>query len=52
MEAPKNLELQSATWLEYKHHNTLKFLVFVAADSVITFCQRHTLAGSEIKKLL
>ena len=23
-EIPKNLELQSATWSEYKHHNTIK----------------------------
>ena len=24
IETPKNLELQSATWSEYKHHNTIK----------------------------
>ena len=27
LETPKNLEIQSATWSDYKHHNTLKFLV-------------------------
>ena len=25
IETPKNLELQSTTWSEYKHHNTMKF---------------------------
>ena len=39
IESPKNLELQSATWSEYKHHNTLKFLVCVTPNSAITFCQ-------------
>ena len=39
IETPKHLELQSATWSEYEHHNTLKFLVCVAPNSAITFCQ-------------
>lgn len=37
IETPKDLELQSATWSDYKHHNTLKFLVCVAPNSSITF---------------
>ena len=40
METPKNLEVQSATWSEYKHHNTLKFLVCVAPNSAITFVSK------------
>ena len=40
LETPKNLELQSATWSDYKHHNTLKFLVFVAPNSAITFISK------------
>ena len=36
----KNLELQSATWSEYKHHNALKFLVCVAPNSAITFVSK------------
>ena len=32
-ETPKSLELQSTTWSEYKHHNTVKFLVCVAPNS-------------------
>ena len=39
-ETPKHLELQSATWSEYKHHNTLKFLVCVAPNSAITFLSK------------
>ena len=37
IETPKNLELQSATWSEYKHHNTLMFLVCLSPNSAITF---------------
>ena len=47
IETPKNLELQSATWSDYKHHNTLKFLVCVAPNSatVSDLLQGHTLGG-------
>ncbi|XP_047139808.1 uncharacterized protein LOC124815295 [Hydra vulgaris] len=37
IETPKELELQSATWSEYKHHNTMKFLVSVTSSSFINF---------------
>lgn len=37
IETPKNLELQSATWSEYKHHNTIKFLISVLPNSFINF---------------
>ena len=40
IEILKNLELQSATWSEYKHHNALKFLVCVAPNSAITFVSK------------
>ena len=40
IETPKNLELQSATWSDYKHHNTLKFLICVAPNSAITFISK------------
>ena len=36
-ETPKSLELQSATWSEYKHHNTAKFLVCVAPNSSVIY---------------
>ena len=37
IETPKDLKLQSATWSNYKHHHTGKFLVGVAPNSSITF---------------
>ena len=37
IETPKSLELQSATCSEYKHYNTVKFLVFVAPDSSVIY---------------
>ena len=37
IETPKDPELQSVTWSDYKHHNTLKFLVAVAPNSAITY---------------
>ena len=33
----KSLKLRSATWSEYKHHNTVKFLVCVAPNSSIIY---------------
>ena len=40
IKTPQNLELQSATWSKYKHHNTLKFLLGVASNSAITFVSK------------
>ena len=37
IETPKNLELQSTTWSEYKHHNTMKFLISVTPSSFINY---------------
>lgn len=37
IETPKDLYLQSATWSDYKHHNTLKLLVSCAPNSSIIF---------------
>ena len=37
IETTKSLELQSATWSEYKHHKTVKFLVFVAPNSSVIY---------------
>ena len=35
IETPKCHALQSATWSDYRHHNTLKFLVAIAPNSNI-----------------
>ncbi|XP_066917038.1 uncharacterized protein [Clytia hemisphaerica] len=37
IQTPKDLELQAATWSEYKHHNTVKFLISTTPNSFITF---------------
>ena len=39
-ETPKNLKLQSATWSDHKHHNTLRFLVCVVPNYAITFVSK------------
>ena len=40
IETPKDPNLQCATWSQYKHHNTLKFLIAVAPNSAITFLSK------------
>ena len=43
IETPKNLQLQSATWSEYKHQNTIKILVCVAPNlSIIYISECYT----------
>ena len=37
IETPKSLELQSATWSEYKHHNTVKILISILPNSFIAY---------------
>ena len=37
IERPKSLQLQYATWAEYKHHNTVKILIGISPSGYITF---------------
>ena len=37
IERPKSLDCQPATWSDYKHHNTIKFLVSISPSGFITF---------------
>ena len=37
IETPKDLDLQKATWREYKHHKTVKLLVCKAPNSSVLF---------------
>ena len=37
MGTPKDLNFQSVTWSDYKHHNTIKYLISVAPNSFITY---------------
>ena len=51
IETPKDLELQSATWSEYKHHNTLKFRISVAPNSSITFMSKAWTGRTSDKRI-
>lgn len=37
IETPSNLHMQSSTWSQYKHHNTVKFLVACTPNGVICY---------------
>ena len=37
IEKPKSLSAQAATWSDYKHHNTFKFLVGITPTEFILF---------------
>ena len=37
IETPNDLQLQSSTWSNYKHHNTLKFLVGCTPNGAVSF---------------
>ena len=61
IERPKSLVAQAITWSDYKHHNTLKFLVGIAPSGYITFISdtyggrasdRHIVLESGILDLL
>ena len=51
IEIPKDLEMQSATWSEYKHHNTVKSLICVAPNSGITFISKAYTGRLSDKKI-
>jgi len=40
IETPKALDLQKMTWSEYKHHNTLKFLIGCTPNSSVSFLSK------------
>lgn len=37
IERPRDLKLQACTWSDYKKHNTLKYLVAITPDGMISF---------------
>lgn len=37
---PRDLEIQALTWSDYKKHNTVKFLVGIAPNGMITFLSK------------
>lgn len=40
IERPRNLEIQALTWSDYKKHNTVKFLVGIAPNGMVTFLSK------------
>ena len=51
IETPKSHSLQSATWSDYKHHNTLKFFIAVAPNSNIIYVSEAYCGKISDKKL-
>ena len=50
-ETQKSHSLQSATWSDYKHHNTLKFFIAVAPNSNIIYVSEAYCGKISDKKL-
>ena len=40
IERPKSLLNQASTWSDYKHHNTIKFLVGITPSGYISECKK------------
>lgn len=40
IETPQNLEMQTQTWSDYKHHNTAKFLISITPSGLINFVSK------------
>ena len=40
IDRPRDLEIQALTWSDYKKHNTIKFLVGIAPNGMITFLSK------------
>jgi hypothetical protein len=61
IQRPNDLNLQAATWSDYKHHNTLKFLVGITPQGSVCFLSelwggrtsdRHLVNNSEFLNLI
>ena len=40
IQRPRNLEIQALTWSDYKKHNTVKYLVAIAPNGMISFLSK------------
>ena len=40
IERPRDLKMQAVTWSDYKHHNTLKYLVAISPNGTISFISK------------
>lgn len=50
IERPRDLELQALTWSDYKHHNTMKYLVGIAPNGKISFLSRGWGGGQGLRQ--
>ena len=50
IETPKDLELLSATWSEYEHHNIVKYLMCIAPNSGFSFVSKAFIGRISDKK--
>ena len=51
IEKPRNLELQSMTWSDYKKHNTVKFLVAISPNGSICFLSKGWCGRASDRKI-
>ena len=40
IEKPRHLRIQALTWSDYKHHNTIKFLVGIVPNGMVSFLSK------------
>ena len=40
IQRPRDLQMQAVTWSDYKHHNTVKYLVAIAPNGHISFISK------------
>ena len=52
VETPKSLDIQKLTWSEYKHHNTIKFLVGCTPNSSVSFISEGYPGSISDKKIV
>ena len=51
IQSPKNHIFQKLTWSNYKHHNTLKLLIGISPNSMITFMSKAYCGSISDKKI-
>ena len=45
MERPSNLQARASTWSNYKHHNTVKVLIGITPQGVVSFVSESWVVG-------
>lgn len=50
IERPSNLMARAQTWSNYKHHNTVKFLIGISPQGLVTFLSKAWVGGQVTNK--